>query len=858
MPLLSGARLGVFEVLERIGAGGMGEVYRARDTRLDRIVAVKVISASELPGRDRIERFKREARASSRLSHPHICALYDIGEHDGEAFLVMEYVAGETLAERLERGPLRIEEVLRYGVQIADALDIAHRNGVVHRDLKPSNIMLSRDGVKLLDFGLAKLRDVDADRMGNAPTMSLGLSEEGLILGSLPYMAPEQLEGRPVDARADLFALGAVLYEMTTGEPPFRGSSKASLIVAILSEEPAPPMTRQPLTPALFDRTIRRCLAKQPDERWQTAADLAAELKYILETPQEARPSAVQVLRPRRALWVTALGLALVGLTIWVIWQMHSSESALIVSSQRPVGTFGASYRQATISPDGGLIAFADAGKPVTQIWIKNLAQGDPLQVTSGETQASHPTWSPNNDQIVFARRGQGLWSVPPLGGNARRLLEFGENPQFSADGERLVFERRGHEIWTARADGSEAKRVGGVPVPWYPGGLNPAFSPDASSIVYFMPEVGPNGDFWIVPTTGGTPRQLTHDFTEGGGAIWTPDGRFIVFSSMRGGSRTLWRVRAGGGTPEPLTAGVGEDLEPTLSRDGRTLLYTNVRNQYQLRALHPDTGEERVILERRRQTIFPRVSPDGSMVAFFGFGDVGDTQIFVTPVNGGALQQLTHGKGYVNTMPRWSPDGSSIYYYEQRPGSSFRSIPAGGGASREVRRWKWESYTDAEFSRDESLIVYFRQAAPGEDHVVEQTMIEDAKSGKQRPIGLPLIGARWSPDGQSLLGQTTPAPFAVAICPVDGTSCRLLAPGRMPVWSADASRIYFLRDTAAPPLKELWTMTPDGGDQRRVFDRMGPYRAIDVRFDVSRKGEIIWGGYIEGRHELWQATLRP
>ena len=412
----------------------------------------------------------------------------------------MEYVAGETLAQRLERGPLRIEEVLRYGVQIADALDVAHRNGVVHRDLKPSNVMLARDGVKLLDFGLAKLREVDAEKLGNATTISLDLSEDELIIGTLPYMAPEQLEGKPVDARADLFALGAVLYEMVTGEPPFRGSSKASLIVAILSEEPVPSKTRQPLTPPLLDHTISRCLAKAADDRWQTAADLAAELKYVTErlhtgeTLDDREKSAEPVRSRGRFVWPAALTLGLIAFATWVVWQTHPSEPVLVVSSQRPIGAFGVSYRQATMSPDGGLIAFAEHGKPVTQIWIKNLAQGDPLQITSGDAHASHPTWSPKNDQIVFARRGQGLWSVPPLGGNARRLLEFGENPQFSTDGERLVFERNGHEIWTARADGSDARRVNGVPMSWYPGNLSPTFSPDGSSIAYFFPRWDPTG----------------------------------------------------------------------------------------------------------------------------------------------------------------------------------------------------------------------------------------------------------------------------------------------------------------------------------------------------------------------------
>ncbi len=328
MAFVFGARFGAFEVLERLGAGGMGEVYRARDTRLDRSVALKVIRASELPDRDRLERFKREARAISRLNHPHICALYDIGEQEGKAFLVMEYVAGETLASRVERGPLRIEEVLRYGVQIAEALDTAHRNGVVHRDLKPSNIMLARDSVKLLDFGLAKLREVDADRIGNATTMSLGLSEDGLILGSLPYMAPEQLE-KPVDARADLFALGVVLYEMVTGEAPFRGESKASLIVAILSQEPVPVTNRQPLTPALLDRTIGRCLAKSADERWQTAADLAAELQWIADRGSANENGAPLAVHRRRSWRLPALigAIAAAGVTAAIralLWPLRS------------------------------------------------------------------------------------------------------------------------------------------------------------------------------------------------------------------------------------------------------------------------------------------------------------------------------------------------------------------------------------------------------------------------------------------------------------------------------------------------------------------------------------------------------
>ena len=248
-------------------------------------------------------------------------------------------------------------------------------------------------------------------------------------------------------------------------------------------------------------------------------------------------------------------------------------------------------------------------------------------------------------------------------------------------------------------------RRVEGVPVPWYPGGLDPSLSPDGSSIVYFLPELGPNGDLWIVAASGGRPRQLTHDLTEADGPIWTKDGRFIIFSSMRGGSRTLWRVRAEGGMPEPVTAGAGEDVEPALSRDGHTLLYTNVRNRWEVRALDPATGAQRVIVERRRQAIFPRVSPDGSQIALFGYGDVGDVQIFVMPVHGGPVQQVTHGQGYINTFPRWAPDGTVLYYYEQRPGGSLRASRS--AAARAVKFGPGRGRpTHAEISPDGSTIV--------------------------------------------------------------------------------------------------------------------------------------------------------
>src|SRR5262245_320747 len=280
MTLAGGARRGPYEAVAPLGAGGMGEVYRARDTRLDRTVAIKVLPADVASDAARHERFRREARAISRLSHPNICTLYDVGEQDGVDFLVMEHLAGETLAHRLLRGALPLEEVLRLGVELAGGLDAAHREGVIHRDLKPANIMLTPGGAKILDFGLAKW--THAARDGDAlATLHTDLTQSGIIVGTVQYMAPEQAEGKAVDARSDLFALGAMLYEMTTGRRAFEGASASSILAAVLTSLPPPMAELQPLTPAAFERTVKKCLAKDPAKRWQTAADLRDELAWI-------------------------------------------------------------------------------------------------------------------------------------------------------------------------------------------------------------------------------------------------------------------------------------------------------------------------------------------------------------------------------------------------------------------------------------------------------------------------------------------------------------------------------------------------------------------------------------------------
>jgi len=322
MSLTSGTKLGPYEILSPLGAGGMGEVYRARDTRLGRDVAIKILPQHLTEKADARQRFEREARAVSSLNHPHICVLYDIGHQDGTDFLVMELLEGETLAKRLEKGPLATAELLRIAIQIADALDKAHRQGILHRDLKPSNIMLTKGGAKLMDFGLAKASDAAGAPMLSSLTQSLNLSAkttpvtaEGTIVGTFQYMAPEQMEGKEADARSDIFSFGAVLFEMATGKRAFEGKTTASVIAAILEREPPPISTMQPMSPPALDRTVKICLAKDPDERFQSAHDVKLQLEWIRDAGSQAGVAA-PVVAHRKNRERVAWGAAVVGIIV--------------------------------------------------------------------------------------------------------------------------------------------------------------------------------------------------------------------------------------------------------------------------------------------------------------------------------------------------------------------------------------------------------------------------------------------------------------------------------------------------------------------------------------------------------------
>ena len=490
-----GTRLGPYQIVAPLGAGGMGEVYRARDTRLDRLVAIKILAATLAADPQFQERFDREARTISKLDHPHICALHDVGEHEGTAYLVMEYLEGETLARRLERGAVPFREALAIAVQIADALDRAHRAGIVHRDLKPGNVMLTKSGAKLLDFGLAKTSAPAADGASMLPTTLAELTAAGVILGTFQDMSPEQLEGKETDARSDIFAFGAVLYEIIIGRKAFDADSAPRVMAAILTLHPPQISTLQPAAPPALERVITRCLAKDPDERWQSAYDLKAELQWIAEGAAQPRaPIALSKsgagMRERLA-WVTAAVGILTAAVLAVLNFSTTREPPRLLKLSVPRPPIAESNVVTAISPDGRSIVYA-AGADVHngQLWIRRL-DSVAMHALPGTEGATAPFWSPDSRFVGFFARGK------------LKTIEIGTSTEYG----------RPNTLCDAPVGRGGAWSRDGMIV----------FSPNIEEAIYRVPAAG--GQASPVTTLKRERRQTSHRWPD-----FLPDGRHFLY----------------------------------------------------------------------------------------------------------------------------------------------------------------------------------------------------------------------------------------------------------------------------------------------------------------------------------------
>ena len=688
MALQPGTTLGPYEIEASLGAGGMGEVYTARDTRLDRTVAIKVLSEQIASDPGLKQRFEREAKTISSLNHPHICTLYDVGEHQGINYLVMEHLEGVSLAERLEQGPVPLDQALQISIELADALAAAHRQGIIHRDLKPGNVMLTKSGAKLLDFGLAKLKGADlaAEGLTALVTEDAPLTEQGTILGTFQYMAPEQLEGQDADTRTDIFAFGALVYELVTGKRAFEGKSRASLIAAILERQPPPISSLQTMSPAALDRIVTTCLAKDPDARWQSASDVGRQLRWIAEAgasadgPAAAAPP-VRTMR-ERLVWALAGGVVaavVVGLSVWSMLRPEPAlPTRLTVSSSGAAELLDTSLRGLELTPDGRTVVFIGCAETCDtveqrQVFRRPLDQLDavPIAGTEGATWVSV---SPDGLTIGFGDR-QGVSTMPLSGGTAVRLYEgetFGGD--LGSDGRVVVAGLPGQGLWLISSPGADPQRLAtAAPTEFH---LEPEFLPGGHAVL-FTRRVGVGTDTEIVAVSVDTGETRT--LLEGLGARYSPSGHLLL---AQGGSLlavpfdpdTLDLT----GAPRPVLEGLrtgGGDLFKVSSFG----VSTNGSLVYRRGAAEVTQTASRLVWVNRRgeQAAVPApvrsygsidLSPDGTRVALSVSGD-GDGSIWVWDFERGTFERMIPA---ATASPVWSPGGDRLAFRSEAGGVAW------------------------------------------------------------------------------------------------------------------------------------------------------------------------------------------
>jgi Tol biopolymer transport system component len=733
MSLTPGTRLGPYEILSPLGAGGMGEVYRAKDLRLDRTVAIKVLPAHVADSPDARQRFEREAKAVSALNHPNVCTLHDVGWQDGVIFLVLELLEGQTLEDRLAKGPLPPDQVLRHGIEIAAGLESAHRRGIIHRDLKPANVMLTRSGVKLLDFGLAKQGPDGGEAVilgtetgftaSPTATGQKSLTAEGAILGTMQYMAPEQLEGKPADARTDVFALGLLLYEMATGRRAFEARSQASLIAAILTSAPRPISTYEPLAPASLDRVVMTCLAKDPDDRRQTAHDVGIDLKWIAEegsrpgqAPAAQPSSPIRIGRREQIAW-GATAIAVIGLAAAVPMALVPRRPA---PAGRPVRFTLSAPEKTTLapdlalSPDGRQLVYVAGLEGRENLWIRPL---DALKARLlPETEGVYaPFWSPDNRSVGFFARGR-LKRIDIPTGAVQVLADAteGRGGTWNSQGEILFTPDVTSPLMRVPAAGGTATPVTTLDIAQHE--INhrwPRFLPDGRHFLYMARSLGVQESIRIGSLDSQDRRTILKAQS---GAVYVPSGHLLFVRD-----RTLFAqgFDAEGlrltGEPAIVATGVlqigeaGPTGYPAFSASSSGLLvYREGGGGVNDLAWFDRRGARLGQIGTAADFSDPALSPDGRQVALAReTSDGGTSDIYLVDVARGALSRFTY-RPQAEAIPVWSPDGTQIVFASNDAGylDLFRKPASGEGDEEPILKTAGHKFPD-DWSPDGRFVVY-------------------------------------------------------------------------------------------------------------------------------------------------------
>jgi len=875
-------QFGHYLVLEQAGAGAMGVVYRARDERLQREVALKIPVEGAVLTEELRAKWLAEARAASALNHPNICTIYEVGEYEGQPYIAMEFLRGRSLNASIPDDGLPTETVLEYGAQIASALEYAHTHGVLHRDLKSANVRQSGAGqVKVLDFGLAA---VAKDAPTSEETQSSPSSTTGGAPGTLAYLSPEVLSGTPADARADIWALGVLLYEMTSRTYPFPGRTIYELCSAILREAPRPlPMHVPPGLRAI----ILRCLAKQPEQRYQRASEVKAALEALhsnggmmaaaaaaglSDEANEARHAsdssgkwkyvnveeeAKRTARERRW-WVLAV--AVLGATA-LLFLLPLAKSRLgapapggklrqLVATQKGIGAPG-------LSPDGKMLAYAEEGEQGDDLYVMRVAGGERMQLTHDVSRKDGPVFSPDGEKIAFARKTPGdaaeeVCVISTLGGEITTVVQGGVMPAWSPDGTRLVFVNRTEgapeKLEIVWLEGRQTKTIlAGDAV--YPFLGRPAWSPDEKTIAVSRSRGGESREIWLVPAEGGEAKDWMHESTGefSDTPVFSADGRGIVFQSNRSGARNIWYMDLNGNHRTQLTKGAGPDSQPTVGRDG-TMAFLNSRTRMLLLLYNLETGESKTVLTDSAILWAPVFSPDGKEVTYSRGAPDGSWHLWSVAREGGAAKQLTSGKA-LEIYGRYTPDGKELFFntWGQEPvnlGAISKS-----GATRMFAAKNGASDAYADVSPDGKWVVFGRT----EDRVSHLYVRAADGSGEARRVGT-MEGTvpRWSPDGKWIAFSANRSfSSGVFVVHPDGSGLkRVTEKGGWPAWFPDGEQIGM--QTMGPAGNVQVTVAKVSTGETRVLQGLR-FFGDNYPFDVSRDGKwLVTTNEVGESNEIW------
>jgi serine/threonine protein kinase len=845
-----------YVVLEKVGAGGMGVVFRARDETLRRDVALKLPPTDSVTDAESRELVLREARAASALNHPHICTIYEVGEVDGQAYIAMEYIAGETLNRRIPPNGLPTESVLDLAAQVADALDHAHTQGILHRDLKSANVRMTSSGqLKVLDFGLAisiKEASLDGDTHSD-------ILDSGNAAGTLAYMAPELLLGKAPDVRTDIWSMGVLFYELAAGALPFQGRTAFELRSAILRGSPAALPTH--VTPGLR-AVIMRCLSKESETRYQRASEVRAALEALLSDTGVAPREALQP-APKSKTWYVLGGASLI-VAVAVVLFLYGR-----ISKPSPGPQTGGKLRLflssenflsgPTLSPDGKMVAYIqEENDGREELYVSRLAGGEHVKLTNDDSKKEDPQFSPDGEKIAFVRRVANstlpeLCVIPALGGGIVPLISGAGLPAWSPDGSRFAFvlgkQGEPEAVATSAADGSDTRVIlKGDDV--YPFFGRVAWSSDGNVLAVSRSRGGQNRDIWIVPAHGGTAKPFTKDavavFSDS--PVFTPDGLGVIYRSNRGGASNLWWQPLDANPPVQLTTGPGPDAFPSVSRDG-TIAFLNSRSRNSLLLHSLSDGASTTLGNDVSRLWAPAFSPDGKDIAYSRGEPDGSWHIWSTATSGGEARQISSGK-VPEIYPRFTPDGSSIYFctFGKEPLSIWR-VATKGGPATQVTPPNAGSDSYGDVSPDGRSLVFAR-TENNVSHIYAAPT--DGSGAARRVLEAPGTVPRWSPDGKWIsFSPNRGFSSGVFIVHPDGTGLRRLTEnGGWAVWWPDGEQIGF-QITGADGNTRVQVFSLKTGATRTLSDLQ--FSGINYVFDVSRDGKwLVTTKYQHVSDEIW------